>query len=118
MQQNLYDQLCEWDAASGTSCAATLSQVLSLYTGEQNISGILKSIMANKNLWLTVANKNNLSFDLMLKYITTTMVDQNNPKINLEILSCCNDGTSTVRVEIYKDKTTGNRVYLILEWFI
>ena len=118
MQQNLYDQLCYWDAASGTSGATTLSQILSLYTGEQDVPSILKSIRTNKNLWLTVANNNNLSFDQMLKDVTTTMVDQNDPKINIEILSYCKDGTLTVRVEIHKDKTTGNRVYLILDWLI
>ena len=104
MQQNLYDQLCEWDAASSESGVATLSQVLSLYTGMLDVNSILCYIKIHHDEWEKIAKRNCLTFDDLIGIFTDTMIYQDDPKIEFQILRYCGDGTLTTQIKIINCK--------------
>ena len=101
MQQNLYDQLCEWDDASGTLCTVTLSQILSLYTGMLDVDSILCYIKVHHDEWEKIAKRNGLTFDDLVDIFTDTIIYRDDPKIEFQILRYCgDDGTLTTLIEI------------------
>lgn len=132
MQQNLYDQLCDWDSSGeyDRSNRPTLSQVLSLYTGMYDIDGIIDYIKIHHNKWEKIAKRNDLTFDDLICIFTDTMIYRDDPKIEFQILRYCgDDGTLTTLIEIdnckvlnrnnnssqiYKRRTVG----IELDWHI
>ena len=101
MQQNLYDQLCEWDDTSGALCTVTLSQVLSLYTGMLDVDSILCYIKIHHDEWEKIAKRNGLTFDELIGIFTDTMIYRDDPKIEFQILRYCGDNcTLTTLIEI------------------
>lgn len=101
MQQNLYDQLCEWDDTSGSLCTVKLSQVLSLYTGMLDVDSILCYIKVHHDEWEKIAKRNGLTFDDLIGIFTDTMVYRDDPKIEFQILRYCGDnGILTTLIEI------------------
>lgn len=101
MQQNLYDQLCEWDDTSGSLCTVTLSQVLSLYTGMLDADSILCYIKVHHDEWEKIAKRSGLTFDDLIGIFTDTMIYRDDPKIEFQILRYCgDDGTLTTLIEI------------------
>ena len=101
MQQNLYDQLCEWDDTSGTLCTVKLSQVLSLYTGMLDVDSILCYIKTHHDEWEKIAKRNGLTFDDLIDIFTDTMIYRDDPKIEFQIIRYCgDDGTLTTLIEI------------------
>lgn len=101
MQQNLYDQLCEWDDTSGALCTVTLSQVLSLYTGMLDVDSILCYIKVHHDEWEKIAKRSGLTFDELIHIFTDTMIYRDDPKIEFQILRYCgDDGTLTTLIEI------------------
>ena len=101
MQQNLYDQLCEWDDTSGNLCTVKLSQVLSLYTGMLDVDSILCYIKIHHDEWEKIAKRNGLTFDELIDIFTDTMIYRDDPKIEFQILRYCGDnGTLTTLIEI------------------
>ena len=101
MQQNLYDQLCEWDDASGNLCTVKLSQVLSLYTGMLDVDSILCHIKIHHDEWEKIAKRSGLTFDELIDIFTDTMIYRDDPKIEFQILRYCgDDGTLTTLIEI------------------
>ena len=133
MQQNLYDQLCEWDDTSGTLCTVTLSQVLSLYTGMMDVDSILCYIKIHHDEWEKIAKRNGLTFDDLVDIFTDTMIYRDDPKIEFQIIRYCgDDGTLTTLIEIsnckilnrddsnsksYNVYKRGN-IYIELDWHI
>lgn len=107
MQQNLYDQLCEWDSSGeyDRSTRPTLSQVLSLYTGMYDIDSILNNIRINHNKWRKIAKRNDFTFDELVEIFKDTMIYRDDPKIEFQILRYCGDDcTLTTLIEIDKCK--------------
>lgn len=107
MQQNLYDQLCEWDSSGeyDRSARPTLSQVLSLYTGMYDIDSILNNIKINHNKWEKIAKRNDFTFDDLIDIFTDTMIYRDDPKIEFQIIRYCGDDcTLTTLIEIDKCK--------------
>ena len=101
MQQNLYDQLCEWDDTSGVLCTVALSQVLSLYTGMLDVDSILCYIKIHHDEWEKIAKRNGLTFDDLVDIFTDTMIYRDDPKIEFQIIRYCgDDGTLTTLIEI------------------
>lgn len=101
MQQNLYDQLCEWDDTSGSLCTVKLSQVLSLYTGMLDVDSILCYIKVHHDEWEKIAKRSGLTFDELIGIFTDTMIYRDDPKIEFQILRyCCDDGILTTLIEI------------------
>ena len=133
MQQNLYDQLCEWDDTSGELCTVTLSQVLSLYTGMLDVDSILCYIKIHHDEWEKIAKRSGLTFDELVGIFTDIMIYQDDPKIEFQIIRYCGDnGTLTTLIEIsnckilnqddsnsknYKVYKRGN-IYIELDWHI
>ena len=133
MQQNLYDQLCEWDDTSGALCTVTLSQVLSLYTGMMDVDSILCYIKIHHDEWEKIAKRSGLTFDELIDIFTDIMIYQDDPKIEFQIIRYCGDnGTLTTLIEIsnckilnrddsnsknYKVYKRGN-IYIELDWHI
>lgn len=133
MQQNLYDQLCEWDDASGALCTVTLSQVLSLYTGMLDVDSILCYIKIHHDEWEKIAKRNGLTFDDLINIFTDTMIYRDDPKIEFQIIRYCgDDGTLTTLIEISnckilnQDDSNSKRynvykrsnIYIELDWHI
>lgn len=132
MQQNLYDQLCEWDSSGeyDRSTRPTLSQVLSLYTGIRDIDGIIDYIKIHHNKWEKIAKRDDLTFNELVEIFKDTMIYHDDPKIEFQILRYCgDDGTLTTLIEIdnckvlnrnnnssqiYKRRTVG----IELDWHI
>lgn len=101
MQQNLYDQLCEWDDTSGSLCTVKLSQVLSLYTGMLDVDSILCYIKVHHDEWEKIAKRSGLTFDELIGIFTDTMIYRDDPKIEFQILRYCGDnGILTTLIEI------------------
>lgn len=101
MQQNLYDQLCEWDDTSGSLCTVKLSQVLSLYTGMLDVDSILCYIKVHHDEWEKIAKRSGLTFDELIGIFTDTMIYRDDPKIEFQILRYCgDDGILTTLIEI------------------
>lgn len=101
MQQNLYDQLCEWDDTSGNLRTVTLSQVLSLYTGMLDVDSILCYIKVHHDEWEKIAKRSGLTFDDLIDIFTDTMIYRDDPKIEFQILRYCGDnGILTTLIEI------------------
>lgn len=101
MQQNLYDQLCEWDDTSGSLCTVKLSQVLSLYTGMLDVDSILCYIKVHHDEWEKIAKRSGLTFDELIGIFTDTMIYRDDPKIEFQILRYCgDDGILTTPIEI------------------
>lgn len=101
MQQNLYDQLCEWDDTSGSLCTVTLSQVLSLYTGMLDVDSILCYIKVHHDELEKIAKRNDLTFDDLIDIFTDTMIYRDDPKIEFQIIRYCgDDGILTTLIEI------------------
>ena len=101
MQQNLYDQLREWDDASGMLCTVTLSQILSLYTGMLDVDSILCYIKTNHDEWEKIAKRNGLTFDDLVDIFTDTLIYRDDPKIEFQIIRYCgDDGTLTTLITI------------------
>ena len=133
MQQNLYDQLCEWDDASGALCTVTLSQILSLYTGMLDADSILCYIKIHHDEWEKIAKRNDLTFDDLIDIFTDTMIYRDDPKIEFQIIRYCgDDGTLTTLISImnckilnrddsnsksYNVYKRGN-IYIELDWHI
>ena len=133
MQQNLYDQLCEWDDTSGTLCTVTLSQVLSLYTGMMDVDSILCYIKIHHDEWEKIAKRSGLTFDELIDIFTDIMIYQDDPKIEFQIIRYCGDnGTLTTLIEIsnckilnqdasnsknYNIYKRGN-IYIELDWHV
>ena len=119
MQQNLYDQLCEWDDTSGTLCTVTLSQVLSLYTGMLDVDSILCYIKIHHDEWEKIAKRSGLTFDELIDIFTDIMIYQDDPKIEFQIIRYCGDnGTLTTLIEISNCKilnrdTSNSKTYNI-----
>lgn len=127
MQQNLYDQLCEWDDTSGTLCTVTLSQVLSLYTGMLDVDSILCYIKIHHDEWEKIAKRNDLTFDDLIDIFTDTMIYRDDPKIEFQILRYCGDnGILTTLIEILnRDDNSKNyntykrsNICIELDWHI
>ena len=133
MQQNLYDQLCEWDDTSGTLRTVTLSQVLSLYTGMMDVDSILCYIKIHHDEWEKIAKRSGLTFDELVGIFTDIMIYQDDPKIEFQIIRYCGDnGTLTTLIEIsnckilnrddsnsknYNVYKRGN-IYIELDWHV
>ena len=133
MQQNLYDQLCEWDDTSGTLRTVTLSQVLSLYTGMMDVDSILCYIKIHHDEWEKIAKRSGLTFDELIDIFTDIMIYQDDPKIEFQIIRYCGDnGTLTTLIEIsnckilnrddsnsknYNIYKRGN-IYIELDWHV
>lgn len=101
MQQNLYDQLCEWDDTSGNLGTVKLSQVLSLYTGMLDVDSILCYIKVHHDEWEKIAKRSGLTFDELICIFTDTMIYRDDPKIEFQILRYCGDnGILTTLIEI------------------
>lgn len=101
MQQNLYDQLCEWDDTSGSLCTVKLSQVLSLYTGMLDVDSILCYIKVHHDEWEKIAKRSGLTFDELIGIFTDSMIYRDDPKIEFQILRYCgDDGILTTPIEI------------------
>lgn len=101
MQQNLYDQLCEWNDTSGSLCTVKLSQVLSLYTGMLDVDSILCYIKVHHDEWEKIAKRSGLTFDELIGIFTDTMIYRDDPKIEFQILRYCgDDGILTTPIEI------------------
>ena len=112
MQQNLYDQLCEWDDTSGTLCTVTLSQVLSLYTGMLDADSILCYIKIHHDEWEKIAKRNDLTFDDLIDIFTDTMVYRDDPKIEFQILRYCGDNSIlTTLIEILNQDDNNSKNY-------
>lgn len=112
MQQNLYDQLCEWDDTSGTLCTVTLSQVLSLYTGMLDADSILCYIKIHHDEWEKIAKRNDLTFDDLIDIFTDTMIYRDDPKIEFQILRYCgDDGILTTLIEILNQDDNNSKNY-------
>lgn len=111
MQQNLYDQLCEWDDTSGTLCTVTLSQVLSLYTGMLDADSILCYIKIHHDEWEKIAKRNDLTFDDLIDIFTDTMIYRDDPKIEFQILRYCGDGILTTLIEILNQDDNNSKNY-------
>lgn len=133
MQQNLYDQLCEWDDTSGGLCTVTLSQVLSLYTGMLDVDSILCYIKVHHDEWEKIAKRSCLTFDDLIDIFTDTMIYRDDPKIEFQILRYCGDnGILTTLIEISnckilnRDYSNSKRynvykrsnIYIELDWHI
>lgn len=133
MQQNLYDQLCEWDDTSGGLCTVTLSQVLSLYTGMLDVDSILCYIKVHHDEWEKIAKRSCLTFDDLIDIFTDTMIYRDDPKIEFQILRYCGDnGILTTLIEIsnckilnrdYSNSKSYNvykrsNIYIELDWHI
>lgn len=112
MQQNLYDQLCEWDDTSGTLCTVTLSQVLSLYTGMLDADSILCYIKIHHDEWEKIAKRNDLTFDDLIDIFTDTMIYRDDPKIEFQIIRYCGDnGILTTLIEILNRDDNNSKNY-------
>lgn len=112
MQQNLYDQLCEWDDTSGTLCTVTLSQVLSLYTGMLGADSILCYIKIHHDEWEKIAKRNDLTFDDLIDIFTDTMIYRDDPKIEFQIIRYCGDnGILTTLIEILNRDDNNSKNY-------
>lgn len=112
MQQNLYDQLCEWDDTSGTLCTVTLSQVLSLYTGMLDADSILCYIKIHHDEWEKIAKRNDLTFDDLIDIFTDTMIYRDDPKIEFQILRYCGDNSIlTTLIEILNQDDNNSKNY-------
>ena len=112
MQQNLYDQLCEWDDTSGTLCTVTLSQVLSLYTGMLDADSILCYIKIHHDEWEKIAKRNDLTFDDLIDIFTDTMIYRDDPKIEFQILRYCGDNSIlTTLIEILNQDDNNSKSY-------
>lgn len=112
MQQNLYDQLCEWDDTSGTLCTVTLSQVLSLYTGMLDADSILCYIKIHHDEWEKIAKRNDLTFDNLIDIFTDTMIYRDDPKIEFQILRYCGDNSIlTTLIEILNQDDNNSKNY-------
>lgn len=133
MQQNLYDQLCEWDDASGTLCTVTLSQALSLYTSMLDAYSILCYIKIHHDEWEKIAKRNGLTFDDLIDIFIDTMIYRDDPKIEFQIIRYCgDDGTLTTLIEISNCKILNrdasnsknynvykrSNIYIELDWHI
>lgn len=112
MQQNLYDQLCEWDDTSGTLRTVTLSQVLSLYTGMLDADSILCYIKIHHDEWEKIAKRNDLTFDDLIDIFTDTMIYRDDPKIGFQIIRYCGDNSIlTTLIEILNQDDNNSKNY-------